>query len=104
MSINIYQERRIFYENLSLLVKSEQLEIFKILKKYNEKYTENSNGIFFDLMSLSETAYTEIKKFMDFCLATRKEDSIRTKVMEDMAAECLPLERENSSSLSVVAQ
>ena len=46
METDKYQERRKLYDNLSLLVKSEQIEIFKILRKNDENYTENSNGIF----------------------------------------------------------
>lgn len=82
-----YQQRRQLFDNLALLVKSEQIEIFKILKKYDEKYTENSNGIFFDVMNINDAAYEEMNTFMEFCMKTRKEDSLRLQTMKDMAAE-----------------
>jgi len=82
-----YQIRRQLFDNLALLVKSEQIEIFKILRKYEEKFTENSNGIFFDVMAISDKAYEEMNNFMEFCLKTRREDSIRTETLKTMAAE-----------------
>ena len=84
-----YQERRQLYENLGMLVKSEQIEIFKILRKNEENYTENSNGIFFDVLTINEKTYEEMNSFMDFCLKTRQEDNMRTQAMKEMAAECL---------------
>ncbi|NBR60070.1 MAG: hypothetical protein EBT86_00200 [Actinobacteria bacterium] len=83
-----YPLRRQLFDNLTLLVKSEQLEILKILKKNDEKYTENSNGIFFDVLLISDKSYEEMNSFMEFCLKTRKEDNIRTQTLKNIAAEC----------------
>lgn len=82
-----YQLRRQLYDNLSLLVRSEQIEIFKILRQNDEKYTENSNGIFFDVLTISDATYNNMSSFMDFCLKTRREDNVRAQTMKDMAAE-----------------
>jgi hypothetical protein len=83
-----YQLRRQLFDNLALLVKSEQLEILKILKNNNENFTENSNGIFFDVLLIGDKSYEEMNSFMEFCLKTRKEDSIRSQTLKEMAAEC----------------
>jgi hypothetical protein len=72
---------------LSLLVKSEQIEIFKILRRNDENYTENSNGIFFDVLAIKDTTYNAMSNFMGFCLKTRQEDTERTQTMTEMAAE-----------------
>ena len=41
-----YEERKVFLEELKKLVKVEQEEIFRILKKNKCDYSENSNGVF----------------------------------------------------------
>jgi hypothetical protein len=42
-----YEERKNVFEHIKVLVNSEQEEIFRIIRKTKENYTENSNGIFF---------------------------------------------------------
>ncbi len=77
-----YEERKKIFENLKVLVKSEQEEVFRIIRKTKDNYTENSNGIFFDLASVSDDAVTQIKEYLDFCLKTRQEDAERLKELE----------------------
>ena len=48
-----YEERKHIFEQIKVLVQSEQEEIFRIIRKTKENYTENSNGIFFDLSTPS---------------------------------------------------
>jgi len=100
METDKYQERRKLYDNLSLLVKSEQIEIFKILRKNDENYTENSNGIFFDILTVSDKTYRDMSSFMDFCLKTRQEDTMRTLAMTEMAAE---IQKETPADLTASA-
>lgn len=77
-----YEERKKVFENIKVLVKPEQEEVFRIIRKTKENYTENSNGIFFDLSSISEEAFNQIKEYLDFCLKTRQEDAERLKELE----------------------
>ncbi len=77
-----YEERKLVFENIKVLVKSEQEEIFRIIRKTKENYTENSNGIFFDLASVSDESFTQIKEYLNFCLKTRQEDAERLKELE----------------------
>ena len=44
-----YEERKVFLEELKRLVISEQEEIFRILKRGACEYSENTNGVFFDV-------------------------------------------------------
>lgn len=44
-----------------------QRTILKIIKENNIPFTENSNGIFFDLMSLPSETLDKISKFLIFC-------------------------------------
>ena len=82
-----YDQRKIFHENLKHLVKSEYEQIFRIIRKYDETFTENSNGIFFDVMNVKEDTFDEMKKFMDFCLENRRQESARISKMATLTTE-----------------
>jgi len=77
-----YEERKKIFEYFKVLVKPEQEEIFRIIRKTKENYTENSNGIFFDLAIVSDDTFNQIKEYLDFCLKTRQEDADRLKELE----------------------
>lgn len=83
MSFN-YEERKQMYEYLKLLVKSEQEEIYRILKKNKEQYFENSNGIFFDLSNILDETFLQIQEYINFCLKTRQEDAKRLEDLESI--------------------
>jgi hypothetical protein len=77
-----YEERKKIFELLKALVKPEQEEVFRIIRKTKENYTENSNGIFFDLSLISDESFNQIKEYLNFCLKTRLEDASRLKELE----------------------
>lgn len=77
-----YEERKNVFEHIKVLVNSEQEEIFRIIRKTKENYTENSNGIFFDLSTISEYAFIQINEYLNFCLKTRQEDVLRLNELE----------------------
>lgn len=77
-----YEERKKVLEDLKKLVKSEQEQVFFILKRYHVDFSENSNGVFFDLSRLTKPAFQEIQKFLVFCQANRKEFEERDREME----------------------
>jgi hypothetical protein len=77
-----YEERKKVFENIKVLVKTEQEEVFRIIRKTKENYTENSNGIFFDLANISDETFNQIKEYLEFCLKTRQEDAERLKELE----------------------
>ena len=78
-----YEERKKCLDELKKLVKSEQEQIFLILKKHKVEYSENSNGIFFDLSRVVQEAFEEIQKFLTFCQANRTEFEARDRQMEN---------------------
>ena len=80
----IYEERKYIFDYMKLLVLSEQEEIYRIIRKSKETYTENSNGIFFDLLHITDDTFCKIKKYITFCIKTRQEDDIRLKVIDDI--------------------
>ena len=82
-----YEERKTLFEHLKILVKSEYEEVFRILKKYNESYTENSNGIFFDVNLLKDETFAQLKEYMQFCLENRRLEEGRSKQLANLSAE-----------------
>jgi hypothetical protein len=82
-----YDQRKQFFENLKILVKSEYEEIFRILKKNHEDFTENSNGIFFDVVAVSETTFEQFQEYMHFCLENRRAEEGRTKQLASLSEE-----------------
>jgi hypothetical protein len=77
-----YEQRKKVLADLKNLVKSEQEQIFLILKKHKVDYSENSNGVFFDLSRIPKEPFEEIQKFLSFCQANRTEFETRSKQME----------------------
>ena len=47
--MEIQQIRNYIFDHIKSLVTSEYEEIFRIIRKKKESFSENSNGIFFDL-------------------------------------------------------
>ena len=77
-----YDERKKIFDTIHALVKPEQEEIFRIIRKMKVSYSENSNGIFFDLSTLSNDAFEQIKEYINFCIKNRKDHEIRLKELE----------------------
>ena len=70
--IEDYDIRKDFLEDLKLLNKTEQEQIFRIVKSSNTQYSENSNGIFFDISKITPIIFIEMQQFMEFCKKNRK--------------------------------
>lgn len=79
-----YDKRKQLFDNLKMLVTSEYEEFFRIIKRNNEPYTENSNGIFFDVMNLKDETFAEMEKFMEFCMKVRTDEADRLKELKDL--------------------
>jgi hypothetical protein len=72
-----YDERKKLLEEIPTLSKPELEEIYKILKNSKAEYSENSNGVFFDICKLPAEVFAEIQKFMEFCRKTRDDFALR---------------------------
>ena len=82
LSTQDYEDRKKVLAELKKLVKSEQEQIFLILKRYKVEYSENSNGVFFDMSRVPQEPFEEIHKFLTFCQANRKDFEERDREME----------------------
>lgn len=82
-----YDERKLFMERLTTLVKSEYEEIYRILKRSNETISENANGLFFNVADISVDTFNKLKVFMDFCIENRNNQDQRIKALEALRNE-----------------
>jgi len=71
--------RKQFLEDLKTLSKAEYEEVFRIIHRHPVEFTENSNGVFFDLMLLSNEVFAKLTTYMVLCQEQRKNDDLRTK-------------------------
>lgn len=72
-----YELRRKFLEDLKILSKTEHENMFKILKEDVNDFSENSNGIFFDVSKIGNAVFAKLQAYMDFCMQVRKEQASR---------------------------
>lgn len=79
MTTEEYEERRRFLDDLKLLSNTEHKKIFEILLKGGSEFTENSNGIFFDLCKVSSETFHEFMEYLNFCKAVRNEQIERER-------------------------
>jgi hypothetical protein len=84
-----YDERKLFLEQLTLLSRSELEEVFRIIRRCNDIYSENTNGIFFDVSALKKETFIKLNEFMDYCLQNRNEQDKRTNEMNAIRDECI---------------
>lgn len=82
-----YDERKNFLEDLKLLNKDEYTELFRILKKNNVEFSENSNGVFFDLVNVPNTIFIQFLEFMNLCKDQKNSETKRTAEMESLREE-----------------
>jgi hypothetical protein len=89
LSDKAYEERKIFLEQLTILSRSELEEIFRIIRRSNDIFSENTNGIFFDVIALKIDTFQKLQEFMSYCLQNRSEQDDRTKEMNAIRSECI---------------
>jgi hypothetical protein len=82
-----YDQRKLFLEDLKTLTKDEYEEIFRILRRNNVEYSENSNGVFFDLLSINHTTFESLQNFMQLSKTQRTNEKLRTTEMNILREE-----------------
>jgi hypothetical protein len=80
------EHRKQFLEDLKLLAKAEYEEMFRIIR-HDVDYSENSNGVFFDLMLVSNEIFTKLTSYMELCREQRKNEDQRTQELDVLRKE-----------------
>ena len=76
-----YERRKEFCKDMNLLSRSELEELYRILRREGGSYSENSNGIFFDVAGLPAQVFEALWKFLEFCKSNAKDLEERDKVI-----------------------
>jgi len=82
-----YEMKKQLLEELKLLSKEEYEEVFRIIKRANVEYTENSNGVFFDLNNCSNDVCTKLEQFLELCKTQRINEEQRSQTLESLRQE-----------------
>jgi len=79
-----YDLKKKFLENIKGLDKSIYEEMFRVLKINNVEYTENSNGIFFDIVPLNNDIFKQLQE----CIVRNQQQKLleneRNAIVESM--------------------
>jgi len=73
MASGDFELRKKLFDEIKQFNRTEQEELFRILKKNGEEVSENRNGIFFDLMILKAETVTKVQEWVDFCRKNNSE-------------------------------
>jgi hypothetical protein len=82
-----YEQRKQYLEDLKGLSKDEYREIFRIIKHHHVEFSENSNGIFFDLNTVSTEVFEDLTKFMTLCKTQRTNETTRENELNALRKE-----------------
>uniref|UniRef100_A0A6C0AMN9 NET domain-containing protein n=1 Tax=viral metagenome TaxID=1070528 RepID=A0A6C0AMN9_9ZZZZ len=80
-----YEQRKELAKEINTLSRPELEELYRILKREGGSYSENSNGIFFDIASLPASVFQALWKFLQFCKSNAKDLEERTNLINTMA-------------------
>lgn len=78
----LYDKRKTLTDELKDLTRDQYEEIFRIVKRTNTPYSENNNGIFFDLNVTSDETIAKLIEYMVFVRTQRMDDKKRLEELE----------------------
>jgi hypothetical protein len=81
-----YERRKELSKDINTLSRPELEELYRILRREGGEFSENSNGIFFDVLALPVNVFEAIWKFINFCKSNAKSLEERSKVIGDLSA------------------
>lgn len=87
LSASEYEQRKQLLEDLKMLDKSEYEEVYRLIHRDGVEYTENSNGVFFDLTLITTEIFTKLAQFMELCKAQRKNEAARVQELNTFRQE-----------------
>ena len=79
-----YEQRKEFCKEITKLSRSEMEELYRILRREGGEFSENSNGIFFDVASLPAPVFEALWKFIEFCKSNARDLEERNKQLIGM--------------------
>jgi hypothetical protein len=90
LSTEEYERRKAFLDDLKGLSKSEYIEILRILKQHEIAVSENHNGVFFNLCTLTKEAFDALQLFRRFTVSNRLQLADRELMMSSLTTALIP--------------
>ena len=84
-----YEAKKSMLEDIKAFSVDECQELFRILKQNGVQYTENSNGIFFDLVPIENDIFFKLVNFVEFTKAQKKSEEIRASELNSLRQETI---------------
>lgn len=81
-----YQRRKVFLEHLKGLSDPEYIEIVRLLKKHQVAFSENQNGIFFNVTNLPQDTFDDLESFLQFTQRNRQQLADRDILISTLTA------------------
>lgn len=82
-----YEGRKKLFEEIKRFSRTEQEELYRILKRNEEEVSENKNGMFFDMMNLKEITIQNIQEYIQFTTKNRQELAEREQTLVQLQTE-----------------
>lgn len=82
-----YESRKRIFEEIKKFSRTEQEELYRILKRNEEEVSENKNGMFFDMMNLKEITIQNIQEYIQFTTKNRQELAEREQTLVQLQTE-----------------
>lgn len=79
-----FETKRKIHEEIKKFNRTEQEELFRILKRCSEEVSENRNGIFFDLLLLKDDTILKIQEWIQFCSQNNESFTQRETAMSNL--------------------
>lgn len=79
-----FETRKRIFEEIKRFNRTELEELYKVLRRCSEEMSENSNGIFFDLLSVKEDTLQKIDSLIVFCKENRVNFDVREKEITEL--------------------
>jgi hypothetical protein len=77
------KHRKSLFDKINILSSTEHEEILKIVKGHNVTYSQNKNGIFFNLSSIPDIVVRDIDNFVSYCISNKKELDEYDKIINE---------------------
>lgn len=77
------KQKKFLFDRISSLSATEHEEILKIIKTNGVCYSQNKNGIFFNLSTLPDNVVKDIDNFVMYCVSNKKELDAYDKILNE---------------------
>jgi hypothetical protein len=79
-------------DDIEVMPKESHIEIFKIFRLYNVKFTENNNGVFFNMNNIDSKCLDKLDNYVNFINENNKDILEFEKVKEESKLKLLSID------------